>query len=176
MLRTLPLKTWIIVVFLGASLVGSVMAAWRKKSAQLTPSVAVSTHVPAVAVYFSTAAEISQTVSQFQAPEFIYARLVFSDRVYGKNTLEGRWVAPGGGPQEFTRVPLDFGARGGSEAYLWLRFHDNSSGGGLLLLTPADEQVKRDFNGAWTLQTLWNGQFLANSTFSISGMTVDSKS
>jgi len=148
------------------------MAAWRKKNAQLTLPVPVSTHAPSIVVYFSTGAEISQTVSEFQSPEFIYARLIFSDRMYGKNTLEGRWVTPGRHPQEFTRVPLDFGVQGGAEAYLWLRFHDSSSGGGLLPLTQPDEQINQDFNGEWKLQIFWNEKFLMCSTFSVSGMTV----
>jgi hypothetical protein len=170
-LRTLPLKNWIVVLILAGSLVTTLLAALQKENAA-SPIVSITSisRAPSASILFSTGTKVLPAIAKFESPEFVYARIFFGEQVFGKNKLEARWITPAGYLQEFTQVPLDFGSQGGNEAYLWLQFHDDSSGGGVTWTTQSGERTTTGFNGAWTLQTFLNGQPLVCSTFSVSGM------
>jgi hypothetical protein len=100
--------------------------------------------------------------SSFQCAGRVHGYLRLPARFTGVHQLEGVWTLPNGQVIERSRIPLDFGAEGGSTAYLWLDFPSRSFVGGI---NPDADRERLSYNGPWKVKVLWDEKFLLEENF-----------
>lgn len=118
-------------------------------------------------IRFSSLMNAMVAQANFDKPEILYAFLEFPTLITGSHVVDVRWIRPDGMVQEASSIPMRFPNSGGRRADLWIRFHE--SGNVLDPFHGGPEEMKRVFNGKWTLETRVNGEELAKASFTITG-------